>query len=376
MRCRTWMLRGLLPVLVLLAASCATPRATPRVSSSGVVVARCEAAATIDRSPEPATIANAEPAARASLCWAHGRPSIPPPKEKRTPYCSVFEEKELARAEAQIRKEFVIHQRPSKLIVDFGCDEAWSPRDVFFEDGNGHGGSFRLVRFRRDANRIEVRAIESQHHLWPKKLEIRVGEVDASSFDAMIARARVRLLAKPHLVRLHTADDSIGYLDIFQHSSNDFHLRLSLVDDHAKVTDRSFTGYDGSLDQEAILPMRLATEPLQELLEKLQLSASSITDDDRVWFTSRFLVTMAGDPYWWVKERYVENAATLGTIDAVPALVTLALEKGDSAVGRTRAFAFDAIATITGWDPRLDPKTAKTRMPEDTARVLMRECAL
>jgi hypothetical protein len=105
-------------------------------------------------------------------------------------------------------------------------------------------------------------------------------------------------------------------------------------------------------------------------------SSGRATDEDREWLTSRFLVTMAGTPEWWVRERYGGNAAALGTVDAIPALVTLALQKGDASVERTREAAIGAVAAITGWDPRVDPSTAKPRSPEDVARAIARECSL
>jgi hypothetical protein len=326
----------------LLLASCASP-SKPPASSKPV-------------SPSPP-----------NLCWARGRPKPPSPPPAKAIFCNGFDEKEVARVEKRLRKEFEIRERPSKLVIDFGCDEASSDfREVFFEDGSGHGGSLRLVRFRREGQRIAVREIRSRHYD-DKGLQILAGETDAPAFDALVDRARVALLAKPHLVRLRPPDGSLG-LGGWSFSSADFHLRMSIVDGQGNLTERRFSGYGGSGSQEVSLPMGIASEPVQKLLGAMALSPVAIRDDDRQWFTTRLLRTVAHDPAWWVLERFVADAAVLGTLDAVPALATLAAAPGDNA--RLRDASLEAIAAITGWDPR------KARTPEEAARAAVRECTV
>lgn len=317
-------------------------------------------------------LAEAKPAEATSPCFQRGRPA----EAKKTDafeFCAPFDAAELARVEAKVRADFQVHERPSKLVVDFGCDKAFgSIKEVVLEDGSGHGGSLRFHRFVHDGDVMRVRTIESSHYYEPG-MKIRAGEIPASTIEKMIASARVAMLAKPHLVTLIAPDGSLG-LSGFSSSSNDFHLRLRIVDDEGRATDRAFTGYDGSMSQDVILPMRMATEPFWKLVATLHLRDAQQSEDDARFFTERFVASMAAHPAWWVKERMVALASKLGTVDAVPALVAIANEKGEASADRTREPALDAIAAITGWDPRVDVYTGKKLDVDAAAARASREC--
>ncbi len=323
---------------------------------------------------EPPPAAPPAPPAPGRRCWASGRPTPPVAAKDEAPYCAPFDMRILARVEARVKKEFVVREQPSKLIIDFGCDAAYGDaKDVFFEDGSGHGGSLRLVRFRVEPDHVDVRAVGSSHY-HGAGLEVVAGSVDRKTFDALLGEARVAMLARPHLVRLVDPTGGLGTMGM-SGSSNDFHLRLTIVDEEGRATDRHFTGYDGSEEQETILPMRFATAPIVKLLDATKLTPAPITAADRSFFTARLIATMAGDPFWWVTERYVANAAQLGTFDAVPALVALLRAPTGASEDRTREAALDAIAAITGWDPWLDDAGARRPVAAATAAALA-ECVL
>lgn len=276
--------------------------------------------------------------------------------------------------EARIRKDFDVSMKPSKLVVDFGCDLAiGETRQVVFEDGSGHGGSLRIARFEVDDQRVRVRVIDSSHYHAPGS-SVRTGEVAASDFARLVARSRVALLARPHLIHIARTDGGMGAFSIST-SSNDFHLSLAIRDVDGRVTARHFTGYAGTREQETILPMRFGTEGFTKLLATLPLAETEPTDDDRRFFSERFVDTMAGNPYWWVRERYVSLAARFGTVDVVPALVTLARQKGDASVARTREKALATIAAITGWDPR-KADDGSDRTEDEAVTVAAEQCSL
>lgn len=303
------------------------------------------------------------------------KPAPPAPKKaekKRSPTCLPLDPAEVARVEARIRAELVVYQKPSKLVVDFGCDVAATAEQVVFEDGAGHGGSLRIARFRRSQGGVEVTLIDSHHH-GRRTVEVSEGMVEESAFDVAVGRGRVALVAKPHLVPL-----SGGGLHLTaSFSSYDFHLRLSITDGDGDTTDRGFTGYESSGDQEKYLPMRLAAAPVERLLDRAKLSVRKPTDADRRFVTKRFLLTFEGEPYWWIRERYIGLVAALGTSDAVPVLVRAASTKPDPhdpSVERTRTAALDAIGAITGWDPWFDAR-GQRRDLEAAAIVAAAACA-
>jgi hypothetical protein len=273
-----------------------------------------------------------------------------------------------------VRAAFKVDQKPSRLVVDFGCDLASGDlAEVVFERGSGHGGSLDIVRMKKDGDVVHVRAIESSHY-YNAGTGVRAGEMAAATLETMVARSRVAMLAKPHLISISVENG--GHMSgSYWGSSNDFTLGLRIVDTHGDATERSFTGYEGSMEQENILPMRLATEPFEKLLESLSLAEVAPDDEDARFFTARFVATMAGHPYWWVKERYVALAARLGTPDAVPALVAVAREHGDASADRARDPALEAITRITGWDPRVDAYTGKKLDVDHAAERAARECA-
>jgi hypothetical protein len=319
-----------------------------------------------------------KPVSQPSACWKNGRPhETVAAKGDDSSYCAAFDAAEVAKVEARIRKDFVVQSKPSKLVIDFGCDTA-SPaiEHAIFEDGSGHGGTLRIVDFERTTVGIRVRVIASSHYYNPNAV-VRIGQMQTRDFDVLMAHARVALLAKPHLV-IMTTPGKIG-LGSFSMSSNDFHLRLRLVGaPDSRPVDRRFSGYDSSMNQEAILPMRLATEQIETALSTLPLvDQPAVTDDDKVLFTERFIATMQDveQPTWWIAEHLVALAARFGTIDAVPVLVKVARRKGEPSADRTRPVALAAIAAITGWDPRYD-ENHRARSDDEATEAVVKECAI
>lgn len=327
--------------------------------------------------PAPVQKAAAPTAPHASACFRHGRPkAIEVQKKEEAPFCAGIDGAELARVEARIRKDLVVHWKPSKLVIDFGCDVlAPDVRDVVLEDGSGHGGTLRIAHFVRGPSSVNVRLIASSHY-YNAGTVISTARMGPADFDALVAHARVAVLARPHLIPLAQPPNTVlGGSASF--SSNDFHLRLALTDDAGHVIDRSFTGYDSSMEQEAVVPMRIATERFEAAIDSLQFAPEAgPTDADKELFARRFLAAMKNDALtdWWVRERFVALAGALGTVDIVPALAQVAEEKGAGAADRNRPVALAAIATLTGWDPRKDDM-GKVRAIDDAAALAAQECA-
>ena len=321
----------------------------------------------------PSTAATTEP--RESPCWKNGRPKSKAIAETSTTWCNPFDRAELARVEGQIRSQYVLYNKPAKLVVDFGCDVAGETiAEATLEDGSGHGGSLRLVRFQR-TNDVTVRLRRvAWSHYFDVGLTIESGEIGTPDFDRLVSRSRVALLVRPHAIPLKVTNGAIGFS--MMSSSHDYHLRLRLEDAEALATDRSFTGYESSGAQEESLPLKLATDPWEAALQTVTWSkALAPTDDDRAFFTARFTETFAKKPYWWIGERFVAMAAELGTVDLLPLLAKIANERGSASVDRTRAAALGAIAKISGWDPRVGPR-GEPRSIDEAAATAASACLL
>jgi hypothetical protein len=352
-------------------ASCAAARPPPASSGSPAVVAVSPVPANGKCDPMP-PVPPSRP--HASLCWARGRPT--PPSPPRDEYCNAIDAIDLANVEARVRKQLAVDPRWNKLVVDFGCDHTIGQIDeVVFEDGSGHGGSLRIARVRRGPASATIREIAYRHY-YNIGLDIRAGEVPLPAFNGALAGSHVALLARPHVISLAARDGSMPAIG-FTWSSNDFHILLSLTDEQGGLTERHFTGYESSDMQSEITPMRMAADPWVKLLAGAPLGVVTADEEDRHFFTARLIRTFANQPGWWIAERYVALAATLGTIDAVPTLVGLLGKSGSNASDeRLRDGALQAIAAITGWDPRADPETHGTRPPAEAAKAAMAECAL
>lgn len=313
-----------------------------------------------------------------SACWRNGRPAAPHARrEGDFTYCAPLDMVEVARTEARLRKEFTGIQPPSRLVVDFECDSAGDPiGQAVLEDGSGHGGTLRLAQFERTPTDVRIRSIESSHY-FNKALVVRTGAMPLADFDAMMAHARVALVARPHEVKLFDPKATSLSLSGIGTSSNDFYIRLRLVGSSEHPTERAFAGYGSDESREQTLPLQLATEALTKALATLSLSIEpAFTAEDKAFFSERFLATMSEAPrsyWWWVEERYVALAVQLGTFDVVPILAKVAAWPHTPSHDRIRPVALEAIATITGWDPRKD-EHGKPVDEDEAARVAMKEC--
>jgi len=121
--------------------------------------------------------------------------------------------------------------------------------------------------------------------------------------------------------------------------------------------------------------MKIATDPFEKLLLGLSFATVEATEEDRRFFTQRFLETVGRNPEWWVEELYVHMAALLGTVDLVPALAHLVARPGENSKKRVRMKAIAAIKTITGWDPELDER-GQPRSVEETEAAVVADCTV
>lgn len=286
--------------------------------------------------------------------------------------CNPLEQSLVNGVERILRKRFQPTMTMHKLVIDYGCDSMSDVRDIDFEDGSGHGGSLRIFHLTRepgDPGKYDVRAIGYSGY-YNTGIAYARGTIDAKKLEAALAAVRIAMIATLHDVSLYR-DNSIG-LGSISMSSHDFHLRIRLADSTEKFLDRTFSGYQSSYEQELRLPMELAAEPIVSALGKVTFTADAPTQADRELFASHFLATFERKSAWWVTERMLELAPTLGTAEIIPAIIDW-LVRGDPNEPRIRETAVAALVAITGLDLRKD-EGSSDRPLEEVIADYVREC--
>lgn len=256
-------------------------------------------------------------------------------------------------------------EQGGKPEVKFPCDGLGAKiYEIVIETGNGHGGTLSLWRARRRPDgKYDARGI-----LYKRGAKnMQASGTVALSLDrvraAMTAKVReVVPPAKPGEIR--------GMSSSF--SSYDFHHVIRLVDDEGRVVERRYTGYASSSNQDTYLGLQIAMAALAPITD-LPENTSPADADDKLFFAASFnaAVPLFDEPFhWWVMERYVELARTLGTPAVIGGLLTrLAPTKLERSQIDARADAVDAIANITGWDARAGGKSI-----EDAAKAYLAAC--
>lgn len=264
--------------------------------------------------------------------------------------CAPLELGAVERVERSLRQSLEVTP-PSRLVIDYGCDGATGALDhVDLEEGSGHGGDLRLVRFEVDGDRILLRSIELPPYSVHRSVALKHAEVPRASLEPAARMARVALVARPHRVALRVGPMPKTLTLSAWGTSNDFHRLLDIVDEDGGATGGKFTGYENSASEHRYVPILLATDPLVSLIETLTWTDVAPTDADRAWFTERLIATMAASPGSWVAERYLTLAAPYGDDEALPVLRKIASSTGggadDASLPRQRAAAKAAIEAI------------------------------
>lgn len=307
-----------------------------------------------------------------TLCWAKGKPAASPAKEPAAASaCRPFTEQVLLRAEARIRRETPINFKPSRLYIDVQCDPTTAAlRDLVYEDGDATKGTLRIVQVRElESGEWNVRVIESQHARGQRRLELKGGTFKALELRTAVDAARTSLHVRPNLVavrnaQLPTSADGTTASPMYQ--------RVTVEDIEGHVVDRMYTGMPTVSSQHQRLPISGAILAIDDALAKSKTKLAPVeeTDDDRALYVRRLALAMALPANEaWIKERYVGLAPTFGTVDALPYLVPQ-LANDDA----LREPTLDAIAAITGWNPRVAPD-GKERTTTDAAVAASDECA-
>ncbi len=244
------------------------------------------------------------------------------------------------------------------LRVGFACDPlSGPPLTITYEYGSGHGQNLGLLRLRREGGTLEALRIELPGPRGGRQPGVLVqrGSVPAAAFDAVLPAVRAFALAKlEERVPPGTMVTSAFF------STGNFHALVRLEDGGGQAIERAFTGYPSSEEQLRSPPLTEIQGLLHPLVTGIPWQAAPVDDDVRAFFVERYAAAGLVPPFrkteWWVKERLVLLAAGAGTPALVPSLVELALTGGGKGASgeRTREYAVDTLAALTGYDARVD----------------------
>jgi hypothetical protein len=315
-------------------------------------------------------------------CFARGRPKPIVLRAPGVPEGCARADITLARGlTAELRKLYRPFAVGARLDVAFECGSSGRVADrIVLEHGEGHGFSLELWELVRRSDHFDVRGVLYAPSRWGKTsadsargYRVAQGELSLASVEAALPRARALLASRLVEVAPKLPPGTIGGFS-FGMSSRNFYQRLELFapdGGNAGV----YTGYESSgVESRLHLPLELAAEPLEKLVEALPRDDREAEPEQRRLFAESFVRAaprFADDFWWWVGERYVELAAELGSPDLVPHLLELVAKlKPDN---RLMQAALLSIEAISGFRVSLDPHGSLLSPAASRERVLA-EC--
>lgn len=380
-----------LPAILACALGCAPPPPpAPPPSADQVILPAAPPPA-----PLPPAGADADPPAapprRPRACFPDGTPpppALPAPPPPAAPLPCRPRDK---RADQAVARDLKAEYQPvtvgARAVVRFGCDDIDARvKRIMVERGSGHGGNleiWRLTRQEPGAQVFEVLGIARAGYFAYQQgsgFKIARGTLPARDVESALTTARAALTAEISEVAPRALPgQGLGRRGFA--SSRDFLSLVYLEDAGGRALRGWFAGYVSSADQARYLPVRRAEDALEPLIARLTPQDEAPDPEVRAMFTAQLLAAaprFGEDGMWWVRERYVELAAALGTAAALPALLPLLQpdpEDRSASAGRTRDAALAAMAAITGWDARVGTGADnKAVPPEEAAREYLEAC--
>ncbi len=345
--------------------------------------------------PAPSTPVVSEPAPPPAVCsYTAEPPTLAPEVVAGRGACRAPPAKEWRVLQAEVRKRWHRSWPDGRLQIDRGCDRL-DPQitSLVLESSAGHGGSLSLASFaRRPDGDYELVSLEYNHYQRPQAKDPKDPyQQDSAGTLAVFHRRMPAATMAPLLVRLRAA----AQLEIAEHepppkpgamtgsgvgTSHDYHVALRMIDRRGRGVQRYFAGYEGSGEQQRDgVPMAIVQDTVSALLydDAFQASLTPVGLDDpaaRALFARVFWQAHARGPdfgSWYVKERLLGMAASLGSDQHVPALLGPLQPTTDAPRLRSTALAINAIAAITGFDRRRDPSGAPRELAEVAAETLV-----
>lgn len=260
-----------------------------------------------------------------------------------------------------------------RVDVAFGCDAIKTDvSEIVVETGYGHGGSLQVWRLSRRAGPDrDFDVVGVAHRTFYGRSSsgnfplIARGRIAGRDLDAALDNTRVLLTASLREIEPPPLPGMLGSISGFGSSGN-FHHFIRLRDDYRHQLSGQFTGYPGSPDQRVYLGLRHAMQTLEPLLERHEFERDEPSEELRKWFSAHVVSSwprLQSDDAWWVRERLLNLAGLVANSSVVPILVSeltrlvrrvrsAPAEKRAEQVRRYLREPLEALASITGWDPR------------------------
>lgn len=279
-----------------------------------------------------------------------------------------------------IAKRFMPEQENGKPVLSFACDGLGARvTEIVIELGTGHGGSLSMWRARLDAtdtyqvHGLVYRGASRIRPVPQPPFQQVTGSISLATLEPRLAVVRAALASTLKEVAPPPPPNSYSGTS---HSSHDFRVLVRLTDDEGRIREATYTGYQTSDAQDRFLAVELAAEELLPITT-LAPAVGPVTAADRDLFADRFngAVPHFEDKFfWWVMERYVDLARSVGTRAVLPGLLTRVRDTGtDRPAVDARADAVEAIAMITGWDARIGD-AGEQRTIDEAAAAYATEC--
>ncbi|HRI70833.1 MAG TPA: hypothetical protein PK156_41655 [Polyangium sp.] len=274
----------------------------------------------------------------------------------------------------------------STVVIKFGCDglDRFISR-VVLETGVGHGGGISIIEISRsDPNAImyDVMGVRLSPSMVARpKAPFEIVRSTLSQEAVFGWMPLIRAALRTTIEEIEAKPDPksrTGSGSAFGSTTGDFHVLVRVEDGSARVMEGQYTGYEGSVGQARYLPLQRAREALEQALGGLTWYADSPPEEVQHVFERRFVDAQkrfSDSSAWWVRERFVKLAAHVGTRALIPSLLPLLTPTAaDASSARTRVYAFEALAALTGWDPRAPKHGEHPRTAEAAANDFVVEC--
>lgn len=320
----------------------------------------------------------------------------PPPADAQ---CRSFPRKLTRRIEKAARKKWSLAFSDATLDVMFGCDAFGDDLgELIFERGWGHGFSLGLYRIRPlDDDSYEVTWLRYGPFGTPPAQDTdetptawESAATDGATMQTAIIpadRIEPTLLEIRAAMQLHIHENKppppppgtirLGNVGI---SSANFLSAYRFVDSAGLGQQDFWAGSQSSAEQERWVPMAIVERVFARFVYADDIAPLFVervpTDADRDFFAERFANARdRGDDYgyWYVRERLLGMARTLGDARLVPDLLDLLVLPGGYSEDRSRGVVVDILVRLLGHDVRYAADGSE-RSVDDAAKALLSDC--